>query len=697
MKFNRPKYVFITLLIALSAIQMYGLDTIKIDNDFEYISVFGSGDFYLDKTRQLTLADISSADFKSETTFIEPPRPLHLDKVYWHKYVFHNKTDSVFKAIFKTGHFSKQTLYIFEEDQLTQTINYGTKVNKSEWPVQLSQRACHLVIPAHTSYTTLLEKRQARNSNYIHTAQLIDTELHAQDVKAFFYSIKGHYYFRIFFIGILAFLFLFTLSQYIQHKDLAYLYYSGYILVMLVYFMERHEANPYFNLFFSHNSWLFNSNGGGEPSYYAQFSFVFYLLFTIEFLDLKNKYRRLHSYFKGLIILILILYFIHLIMLVMDVKPSIIFNYYYTYRAILNLPLIIALIWIAVRIRTRLALFFILGSTILTLSMIIPQFAYLIEKNIGGSFFSDNMTWMQIGILFECFLFSTGLGYKSKIAFEERDRMQQELISKSAENIALTSKYNNELEAEVKAKTSELFIQKEQLLKAEYEKDLINLEAQLLQSRMNPHFIYNCLNSIKYFALSRSAEDTADYITDFSTLMRSILEHSKESLISLNQEVYFIKKYLAIESRRFDSRFSYKLSIDPELDLDNLYIPPMILQPIIENAIVHGLLPKDKLGHLDISFSVGSSIIDIEIIDNGVGRQLKNSIVEQKQFAHKTSLSTVITTSRLENIFKSHKLKINFLIKDLSNPTGTLATIQLPFIDRHFNHVKRGELIKNQN
>lgn len=691
------KHIYIALFICLCSSPSFSLDTIKVKTPFESISLFGSGAFFLDKTRALELNEVLAAEFSPETLFEKPKRPIHLDFNYWHKYIIHNDSDSMFRATLSSGHYSRQSLFLFEDDRLKLRIEYGTKVNKSAWPNPLSQRSCHLNIPPQTTYTALIKKVGPRNSYGIHVAKLTSPELYDSNIKKHFYSIRGHYYFRVFFIGILGFLFLFTIFQYLQHKDLAYLYYSGYLFVMTVYFMERHESNAFFNLFFSHNSWLFNSNGGGEPSYYAQLSFVFYLLFTIEFLDIKNKYVRLNKYLYGLIIVIIILYAIHLLMLLLNIDPSSIFNYYYTYRAILNIPLIIVLIWIAVKIRTRLALFFILGSTILTLSMIVPQFTYLIEKNIGGSFFNDNMTWMQVGILFECFLFSTGLGYKSKIAFEERDRIQQELITKSEENIALTLKYNTELEAEVKEKTSELFIQKEQLLKAEYEKDLVNLEAQLLQSKMNPHFIYNCLNSIKYFALSKSSEETAEYITDFSTLMRSILEHSRESLISLKDEVNFVKKYLIIESRRFDSRFSYKLDIDPNIEWHNCYIPPMILQPIIENAIVHGLLPKDELGHLDIRFTKESSSIKIEIEDNGVGRHVVSSSQDSEERIHKTSLSTIITSARLKKILTSQGIKIDLDFTDLKQPSGTLVTIQLPFIGRNFSpSISQNEFSKSQ-
>lgn len=683
-----PTYALLLVLICISFLHVSASDTIKVSNSKHAASIFGLGEFYLDDTRNLNLSSIQQVEFTSEQHFEKPPRPVHLNNVYWHKYVVQNESDSLYSTIFSTGHFSNQTLYVFQTDTLIQEKYYGTKVDKDKWPVQLSQRAVDLTIPPHTTYTLLVKKVWPRTHNNIHEAKLSDPENFNFRIKNFFYSIKGHYYFRVFFIGILGFLFLFTLFQYVQHKDLAYLYYSGYLLVMTIYFMERHESNTYFNFLFSNNSWMFNSNGGGEPSYYAQLSFIFYLFFTIEFLDIDSKYRKLKTYLLSIIAVIVVLYAIHLLLLLMNVNPSTIFNYYYTYRAILNIPLVIVLIWIAVKIRTKLAAYFLLGSGILTLTMIIPQFTYLIDKNLGGAFFYDNMTWMQVGMLFECFLFSTGLGYKSKLAFEERDRIQQELISKSEENNALSLKYNTELEAEVKEKTSELILKKEQLLKTEYEKELLDLEAQLFRSKMNPHFIYNCLNSIKYFSLSKSSEDTAQYITDFSTLMRFILEKSKRAVIPIKEEIDFIKKYLAIESRRFDSKFEYVIDIDPELELNTCYIPPMILQPIIENAIVHGLLPKYEFGKLEIRFIKHPQHIKIEIQDNGVGRDKSRLQEKQTQFDHGMSHSSAITTARLANISKSQSIDIDLQITDLkdinASAIGTLVALHLPYIDRYF-------------
>lgn len=607
-----------------------------------------------------------------------------MDYTYWSKHAIENSTDSVLSIIFESGEFNYQKASIYSEGILINTEYFGIAVDCKDWPVKMSESAIEISLNPKQKLTVVFKKVYPRINRNLFRAKIHNKLSFNTKKKDLFYSLKGKYFFRILFIGVLAFLCLFTIFQYVQHRDSSYLYYSGYIFIMALYFLERHEANPFMNIFFSHNAHLFNPNGGGEPSCYAQLSFIFYILFTIEFLDLKSNYTLLTKYFYALIAMILGCYIVHLGMLFFEAKPSTIFNYYYSYRAIWNIPLVISLLWIAFQVRTKLAAFYLIGSVILTLTMIIPQFTYLLDQNLGGDFFSDNMAWMQVGILFECFLFSTGLGYKSKMIFEERDKIQQELLHKSAENIHIQQRYNTQLKEEVKIKSTKLSSQSEQLLRKEYEINLMNLEAKMLQAKMNPHFIYNCLNSIKYFVISKTSEETAQYITDFAGLMRSILENSRENFISLKEEIDFIKQYIQIEGRRFEEKFDFTLQIDDQVDLNN-YIPPMLLQPIIENSIVHGLIPKDEKGQLDIYLSVHEDNIQIFITDNGIGRKaaLLNKRT-QNRYQNKTSLSSIITDSRLKNI--KQRFDIDIIVKVLDNTsstgdsTGTTVNITIPVL-----------------
>jgi len=672
---------------------LLGSDIVEIHGGTNRQSIVENGLYLLDQSRQLTLEEALEKEFVSKDKIPSIERPYHLDYSYWAQYELKNSADTSIQIILESGPFHKQYLYIFSNEKLKDRIIFGVGINKNKWPVQLGDRAVKIQMNPNETLKIILQKVCPRYTSQTFRATIYSQEYYNQRQINYFYSLKNTYFFRILFIGILAFLCLFTIFQFIQHKDLTYLYYSGYIFIMAFYFLERHEANPFLNIFLSNNAHLFNPNGGGEPSYYSQISFIFYILFTIEFLDLRNNYKLLTRYFYALIVMIVLCYVAQLLMLFFDSRPSTIYNFYYRYRAGWNIPLLASLIWILVRVRTKLAAIYLIGSFVLTLTMIIPQFTYLLDQKLGGPFFSDNMAWMQIGILFECFIFSTGLGYKSKIVYKERDAIQQELLNKSNENILIQQKYNSKLQEEVRIKSTEVINQKEQLLKNKYEINFINLEAKMLQAKMNPHFIYNCLNSIKYFAISKTNEETAQYITDFAGLMRSILENSRENFITLKEEIAFIHKYIQIEGRRFDEKFDFKLHIDRSINLES-YVPPMVLQPIIENSIKHGLLPKDDKGILEIHFKKVKEQIQIHIIDDGIGRQASFiNTNTQNRYQNKTSLSSIITESRLNNIKQSLDIDIKVSVIDNTSisgqSTGTTVIINLPIIkDKTINIFK---------
>ena len=132
-------------------------------------------------------------------------------------------------------------------------------------------------------------------------------------------------------------------------------------------------------------------------------------------------------------------------------------------------------------------------------------------------------------------------------------------------------------------------------IKSQYETRLATLESQALRSQINPHFIFNTLNSIKYYSIEKSPEETSDFISSFSTLIRRILENSKKNLITLKEEIETLRNYTDIEALRFHERFDVEYQIDQSIETERFLIPPMIIQPFIENAIWHGLMHKKAI------------------------------------------------------------------------------------------------------
>jgi LytS/YehU family sensor histidine kinase len=139
---------------------------------------------------------------------------------------------------------------------------------------------------------------------------------------------------------------------------------------------------------------------------------------------------------------------------------------------------------------------------------------------------------------------------------------------------------------------------------------------------MNPHFIFNALNSVNNF-IAKSDERSANrYLSDFSTLMRSVLENSEEDFIPLSKELNLLELYIKLEHSRFPDKFDYRINIDEHLDIPSFQIPPMLLQPYIENAIWHGLRYREEKGMLEVSVrSKGDDTLEICIFDDGIGRK----------------------------------------------------------------------------
>ncbi|HNW98309.1 MAG TPA: two-component regulator propeller domain-containing protein [Bacteroidales bacterium] len=218
----------------------------------------------------------------------------------------------------------------------------------------------------------------------------------------------------------------------------------------------------------------------------------------------------------------------------------------------------------------------------------------------------------------------------------------------------------------------------------EIEKQLFELEQKSLRLQMNPHFIFNSLNSIQSFIINNDSDKATLYLAKFAQLMRLILANSRESYVPVKDELKSLKYYMDIENLRFDNKFDYNINIDPEVDDDFIGIPPMIIQPYVENAILHGIVNKQGRGKISINLSLKDDYIFCIIEDDGVGRAKAENIKSMSGLHHKSS-GMIITRERLEIINKQLKGKILLNVIDLMNENneaiGTRVEIFIPFIE----------------
>lgn len=221
--------------------------------------------------------------------------------------------------------------------------------------------------------------------------------------------------------------------------------------------------------------------------------------------------------------------------------------------------------------------------------------------------------------------------------------------------------------------------QKEQL-KAELDKQINKLELQALRSHMNPHFLFNTLNSIQYFITSNDSRSAVKYLSKFSKLMRTILDNSQKSRIPLKEEIEALQLYLELEQLRFKDKLEFKIIVDKSIDLQQVKIPSMLIQPYVENAILHGILHKKNGGVVLVDLKQSDGKLECIIKDNGVGRSAAMEIERNKTKTHQ-SKGMGITQERLDILNRSKGRKLNVQIEDLMDgekSAGTQVTLQIP-------------------
>lgn len=207
-------------------------------------------------------------------------------------------------------------------------------------------------------------------------------------------------------------------------------------------------------------------------------------------------------------------------------------------------------------------------------------------------------------------------------------------------------------------------------------------ELKALRAQMNPHFVFNSLNSIQHFILTNKSADAGKYLNKFARLMRVILNNSEKSLITLREEIEYLQLYLELEEMRFENKFSWKISVADNVDIDYYEIPAMLLQPYVENAILHGLTPKKEKGHLEISLSLQKNTLICSIADDGIGREKARELRQLSRRKDHQSLGMKITHDRLELINRLHGSNLSLTITDLhqpdESPAGTRVDIFIP-------------------
>jgi len=215
----------------------------------------------------------------------------------------------------------------------------------------------------------------------------------------------------------------------------------------------------------------------------------------------------------------------------------------------------------------------------------------------------------------------------------------------------------------------------------EWKTKLTRVEQQALLAQMNPHFIFNSLNSVQRYIMANDKESAHTYLQKFASLMRKVLENSSQSTITLGEEIATLELYLQLESLRFDNGFDFEITVQDD-DIWQFEIPTMLLQTFVENSVWHGLMNKESRGKINLRFSkLGSKLILCEIEDNGIGRKKAAAFKSKERIKHK-SKGTMIVKKRIEllNLKAQQKITCDTIDLEESNSelSGTLIRIEIP-------------------
>ncbi len=208
------------------------------------------------------------------------------------------------------------------------------------------------------------------------------------------------------------------------------------------------------------------------------------------------------------------------------------------------------------------------------------------------------------------------------------------------------------------------------------QKEVAEYEQKALHLQMNPHFVFNCLGSISSFIVQNGTDSALKYLSKFSKLMRLTLEYSKGKLIPIDKEIESLQNYLELEQLRFHDKFEFVIRSSEKVEF-NMGIPPLLIQPFVENAILHGIVPKDGNGNIEISFDVAAGQLICTIEDDGIGITESVQLKENSVTAHK-SMALEITKKRLEIMESTTSKSAEIFISESENRTGTKVTLKLP-------------------
>lgn len=682
---NYKAYHIFLFWLLISPVFGWGQETLSITKEGlkNGLSLKNYGEYVIANTHQswetidsTAFRPLSGLSFSTDAAFSVY---TETQNAYWIRFRLENTiTDSVY-ALMKVGVFD--SLMLYKEDIHLPIFTAGllAEISQADFPnadYLKTKYGVPIQLAANETTTYYLRIKnifrfEEETANLILYQAKDEATKRSRELFPFF-LLHG------LFFGLVLFLMLFFGVQYLQNRDITYAYYLLYLACIFFYFLWKFEkSNSVINILtLFHPEWYYYYE---VPN--SVILFIAYSSFVLHFMDVKEAKPKIYRFVQHFFILCLV--YLVVIMLISIFWGFGISGVLHVFGRIVSLYPSIYAGYHLFGLNNRLFSYILIGTTILIIGSSITM---TLSANLATHYqgpWDIPLIPGRIGILIEILFFSLGLGYKSRMIQLEKNKTQEKLIHQMQKNEQLQLQAQSKLEAEIEKKTLELNIKNEELMKqreaqliSSYNEQLIESELKALKAQLNPHFIFNCLMAIKNL-IGRGESDLAEkYLITFSKVMRSALTYSEIESATLSDELNISENYIQMEAMRFRHQFSYDFDIEEGIDLYQINIPPLVLQPHLENAIKHGLLPKKGEKNLKVTVKRLNEYILCIIDDDGVGRKLPTTKPKDSGDGMR------ISAQRLDLFNQKFSKKLSLEIIDKQDekgiPLGTQVILHIP-------------------
>ncbi|MBP8155670.1 MAG: histidine kinase [Leadbetterella sp.] len=661
---HRISFFLLVVCMLLATPAFTQIDTLDIKSQtFDIIEIKNNSEYYIENGHEKSLKDIFiKADFMKYDWL---KRDLYRNNTVWVKFCIKNSLTS--DTLKFKGYFGKQLIRGFYSQNGNHNLVYTDlkQIKFSDSGVLIP-----VIIPPQNvnTYWVRIEKfiffnnREGYLFPFERPSKLaVEREFQGTKLFAFVCMVIGLF----FFTGLIA------LFQAFFTKDKTYGFWAMYLFINALFFAA--ELNRAFGFGFMNIS-KFNRDNDPLPWPTAiQFVVsILYLMFISSFLEIRQQSQRIYNFIR-------IAVKVMLVGLVLALFAVVAYDYELTIYAdmflvVTNLLILLTVIYI-IRSKIPQKNMLMIGSIGVLLAATISVVVEITEIQDKVGFWLIPIVCYGVGSVWELACFSLALSQRSRLIQLENQQLQKNYTSR------LELELSQRLDV-IQTQDKLLEEQRINTLTTEFEQKIAETEITALRSQMNPHFIFNCLNSIKLYSLENDSESASIYLTKFSKLIRLVLDNSRSERLTLEKEIETLRLYIEMEIMRFKEKVTYEMNISPEIDQQYVEIPPLLIQPFVENAIWHGLMHKELGGKVSILVNLlEENMLEIQIIDNGVGRE-KSAEYKSKTATKHKSFGMKVTNERIDLINQIYKTKAKVEIIDLYDSNqigiGTKVIIQIP-------------------